>query len=149
MFVGTFRMALQYLWNRLVPCCSLGPCYIFIPFILFLYNNYLHEYIDPIVGPVVKPVWALVDPYIGWILRNEKSPNQVNVKQTLSYSLLLIQDMRHNRKMLWEWERKWRGRTATCENHQAKSQKSGLIYLLEINVAGALISVCQWPPFVQ
>ena len=61
-----FRM-LQYFWQRMTPCCSLGPCYLFIPFLIFLYNNYLHVYIDPLI----KPVWDLIDPYIGHYIRNE------------------------------------------------------------------------------
>ena len=51
----------------MTPCCSLGPCYLFIPFLIFLYNNYLHVYIDPLI----KPVWDVIDPYIGHYIRNE------------------------------------------------------------------------------
>ena len=64
----------QYFWQRMTPCCSLGPCYLFIPFLLWLYNNYLYVYVDPII----QPVWNMIDPYIGHYIRNEdpKAPVQ-------------------------------------------------------------------------
>ena len=51
----------------MTPCCSLGPCYLFIPFLIWLYNNYLHVYVDPLI----QPLWNVVDPYIGHYIRNE------------------------------------------------------------------------------
>ena len=60
---------LQYFWGRLTPCCSLGPCYIFIPFIIWLYNTYLHVYVEP----YIKPIWDVLDPYIGDYVYNRDS----------------------------------------------------------------------------
>ena len=69
----------------MTPCCSLGPCYLFIPFLIFLYNNYLHVYIDPLI----KPVWDLVDPYIGHYIRNEDPATGILL---VSFFIRLVED---------------------------------------------------------